>query len=58
MKVLAVIALSILALAFLIAPWYFALARGWGRRYGIWYWMLWAVLAVDTGYLALMVALH
>ena len=40
MKVLVVIGLFALALVFLLAPWYFALARGWGRRYGIWYWML------------------
>lgn len=45
MKVLAVIGLAVLA-------------RGWGLRRGAWYWLLWPVLAVDTGYLALMVALH
>lgn len=58
MKVLVVIGLSVLALAFLIAPYYFALTREWGRRFGAWYWLLWPFLAVDTGYLALMVALH
>ncbi len=58
MKVLAVIGLSVLALGFLLAPVHFLITRGWGRRYGAWYWVLWAGLAVDTGYLALMVALH
>ena len=58
MKVLAVIALFALALVFLLAPYYFALTRGWGRRRGAWYWLLWSGLAVNTGYLALMVALH
>lgn len=58
MKVLVVIGLFALALVFLLAPWYFVLARGWGLRRGAWYWLLWPFLAVDTGYLALMVALH
>lgn len=58
MKIVAVIALSVLALAFLIAPVHLLITREWGRGYGAWYWMLWAGLAVDTGYLALMVALH
>lgn len=58
MKVLAVIALFALALAFLIAPYYFAFTREWGLRRGAWYWLLWAGLAVNTGYLALMVAAH
>ena len=58
MKVLAVIGLFVLALGFLLVPLYLLLDRGWGRRYGAWYWVLWAGLAVDTGYLALMVALH
>lgn len=40
MKVLAVIGLSVLALVFLIAPWHFVSTRGWGRRYGAWYWVL------------------
>lgn len=58
MKVLAVIGLSVLALAFLLVPLYLLLDRGWGLRRGAWYWLLWPFLAVDTGYLALMVALH
>jgi hypothetical protein len=58
MKVLAVIGLSVLALTFLLAPPYLLFARGWGLRRGAWYWLLWAGLAVDTGYLALMVALN
>lgn len=58
MKVLAVIALFALALGFLLAPVHFLISRGWGRRYGAWYWMLWATLAVCTGHLALTVALH
>lgn len=58
MKVLVVIGLSVLALAFLVAPVHFLITRGWGLRRGAWYWLLWPVLAVDTGYLALMVALH
>lgn len=58
MKVLVVIGLFVLALVFLLAPWYFVLARGWGLRRGAWYWLLWPFLAVDTGYWALMVALH
>lgn len=58
MKVLVVIGLSVLALVFLLAPVHFLISRGWGRRRGAWYWLLWPVLAVDTGYLALMVALH
>lgn len=57
MKVLVVIGLSVLALAFFIAPWHFALTRGWGRS-GSWYWHLWVGLAMITGYLAVMVALH
>lgn len=58
MKVLAVIGLSVLALAFLIAPVHLLITRGWGRRFGSWYWPLWAGLAVMTGYLAVIVALH
>ena len=58
MKVLVVIGLSVLALVVLLAPVHFLISRGWGRRRGAWYWLLWPVLAVDTGYLALMVALH
>lgn len=58
MKVLAVVGLSFLALAFLIAPYYFVLARGWGLRRGSWYWYLWVTLAVCTGHLALTVALY
>lgn len=58
MKVLVVLGLSVLALVFLLAPVHFLISRGWGRRRGAWYWLLWPVLAVDTGYLALMVALH
>lgn len=58
MKVLAVVGLSFLALAFLIVPWYFLLAREWGLRRGSWYWYLWATLAVCTGHLALTVALY
>jgi hypothetical protein len=58
MKVLAVIALFALALVFLLAPLHFLITRGWGRRRGAWYWLLWSGLAVDTGYWALMVALH
>lgn len=58
MKVLAVIGLFVLALVFLLAPVHFLISRGWGRRYGAWYWLLWSGLAVNTGYLALMVALH
>lgn len=33
MKVLAVVGLSFLALAFLIAPWRFAFTRGWGAQF-------------------------
>lgn len=58
MKVLVVIGLSVLALVFLLAPVHFLISRGWGRRFGSWYWHLWASLAVMTGYLAVMVALH
>lgn len=58
MKVLAVIALFALALVLLLAPVHFLISRGWGLRRGAWYWMLWAGLAVNTGYLALMVAVH
>ncbi len=58
MKVLVVLGLSVLALAFLIAPVHLLITRGWGRRFGSWYWHLWAALAVMTGYLAVMVALH
>ena len=58
MKVLVVLGLSVLALVFLLAPVHFLISRGWGRRRGAWYWLLWPVLTVDTGYLALMVALH
>ena len=58
MKVLVVIGLSVLALAFLIAPVHLLITREWGRRRGAWYWLLWSGLAVDTGYWALMVALH
>lgn len=58
MKVLVVIGLSVLALVFLLAPVHFLISRGWGRRFGSWYWHLWAALAVMTGYLAVMVALH
>lgn len=50
MKVLAVIALFALALVFLLAPVHFLITRGWGRRRGAWYWLLWAGLAVDTGF--------
>lgn len=56
MKVLVVIGLFVLALVFLLAPWYFALARGWGRSSQ--YWLAWVTLAVCTGHLALTVALH
>lgn len=58
MKVLVVIGLSVLALAFLIAPYYFALTREWGRRFGSWYWLAWATLAVCTGHLAVTVAVQ
>lgn len=58
MKVLVVIGLSVLALVFLLAPVHFLITRGWGLRRGAWYWLLWSSLAVDTGYWALMVALH
>lgn len=58
MKVLAVVGLSFLALVFLIAPYYFLLARGWGRRRGSWYWLAWSTAAVCTGHLALTVALY
>jgi hypothetical protein len=58
MKGLAVIALFALALVFLLAPVHFLISRGWGRRHGAWYWMSRAGLAVNTGYLALMVAVH
>lgn len=58
MKALAVIALCVLALGFLLAPVHLLITRGWGRRRGAWYWMLWATLAVCTGHLALTVALH
>lgn len=58
MKVLVVIGLSVLALAFLIAPVHLLITCGWGRRFRSWYWHLWASLAVMTGYLAVMVALH
>lgn len=43
MKFLVVIGLSVLALAFLIAPVHLLISRGWGRRFGSWYWHLWAV---------------
>lgn len=56
MKVLAVVGLSFLALAFLIAPWRFAFTRGWGHS--SWYWHAWATAAVCTGHLALTVALY
>lgn len=56
MKVFAVIGLFLLSLAFLIAPWYFLIAREWGLRRGSWYWYLWATLAVCTGHLAVTVA--
>lgn len=58
MKVLAVIGPSFLALAFLIAPYYFAFTRQWGLRRGSWYWLAWATAAVCTGHLALTVALY
>lgn len=58
MKIVAVIVLCVLALGFLLAPVHFLISRGWGRRFGAWYWHLWAALAVMTGYLAVMVALH
>ena len=58
MKVLAVVGLSFLALAFLIAPCYFALTREWGLRRGSWYWRAWATAAVCTGHLALTIALY
>lgn len=47
MKVLVVIGLSVLALAFLVAPVHFLITRGWGRRFGAWYWLAWATLAVQ-----------
>ena len=56
MKVLAVVGLFLLFLAFLIAPWRFVSTRGWGRSSQ--YWLFWATLAVCTGHLALTVALH
>lgn len=57
MKVLVVIGLCVLALAFLMAAWHFGSTRGWGRR-GSCYWHLWLGLAWLTGYLAVIVALH
>ncbi len=58
MKVLVVIGLSVLALAFLVAPVHFLITRGWGRRFGAWYWLAWATLAVCTGHLAVTVAVQ
>lgn len=56
MKVLAVVGLFLLFLAFLIAPWRFVFTRGWGRSSS--YWLFWVTLAFCTGHLALTVALY
>lgn len=58
MKIVAVIALCVLALGFLLAPVHLLITRGWGRRFGSWYWLAWATLAVCTGHLAVTVAVQ